>query len=102
MGDPMLRAIAEIYASTQAGGQGAQQRAMLIEELSRKSGRPVTQETINYVLAQMDKGKFQSEAGIEFDNTVTSNEKTDIANAIESGAETEEEINAWLRKRNTN
>lgn len=100
-GDPMHRAIAEIYASTQAGGQGAQQRAMLIEELSRKSGRPVTQETINYVLAQMDKGRFQNEAGVEFDNSITSQEKADVAGAIASGAETEEEINAWLRKKET-
>tara|TARA_R110002020_G_scaffold71059_1_gene183973 strand:+ start:41 stop:1216 length:1176 start_codon:yes stop_codon:yes gene_type:complete len=101
-GDPMHAAIAEIYASTQAGGQGDQQRAMLIEELSRKSGRPVTQETINYVLAQMDKGRFQSETGgSEFDNTVTSQEKADIAAAQASGAETEEEINAWLRKKET-
>jgi len=98
-GDPMHAAIAEIYASTQAGGLGDQQRAMLIDELSRKSGRPVTQETINYVLAQMDKGRFQSEAGVEFDNTVTGNEKADVAAAIASGAETEEEINAWLRKK---
>jgi len=74
---------------------------MLIEELSRKTGRPITQDTINHVLAQMDKGKFQSEAGVEFDNTVTGDEKTDIANAIESGAKTEEEINAWLRKKET-
>jgi hypothetical protein len=99
-GDPMHAAIAEIYASTQAGGLGDQQRAMLIDELSRKSGRPVTQETINYVLAQMDKGRFQSETGgSEFDNTVTADEKADIAAAQAAGAETEEEINAWLRKK---
>ncbi len=100
-GDPMHRAIAEIYASTQAGGVGEQQRAMLIEELSRKSGRPVTQETINYVLAQMDKGRFQNEAAVEFDNSITSQEKADVAGAMASGAETEEEINAWLRKKET-
>jgi len=100
-GDPMHAAIAEIYASTQAGGQGDQQRAMLIEELSRKTGRPVTQDTINYVLAQMDKGRFQSEAHVPFDNTVTADEKQDISGAIASGAETEEEINAWLRKKET-
>jgi len=100
-GDPMHRAIAEIYASTQSGGQGDQQRAMLIEELSRKSGRPVTQETINYVLAQMDKGRFQNEAAVEFDNSITSQEKADVSGAIASGAETEEEINAWLRKKET-
>ena len=99
-GDPMHKAIAEIYASTQAGGQGEQQRAMLIEELSRKSGRPVTQETINYVLAQMDKGIFQNETGgSEFDNSITSQEKADVASAQASGAKTVEEINEWLRKK---
>jgi hypothetical protein len=99
-GDPMHAAIAEIYASTQAGGQGDQQRAMLIEELSRKTGRPVTQDTINYVLAQMDKGRFQNEAHVPFDNSITTQEKSDVAAAIASGAETEEEINAWLRQKN--
>lgn len=99
-GDPMHKAIAEIYASTQAGGQGEQQRAMLIEELSRKSGRPINQDTINYVLAQMDKGRFQNEVGgYEFDNSITSQEKADVAGAQASGAETIEEINEWLRKK---